>query len=114
MREYLKHKSRLIIQTLRDPELLNVHHEAPCPENCELMYILQEAVKERWRPLLADVKAAFTQRDLRIQENQRSDPVIVALPAGGLPGLQENCKYVKLTKKLYGLVTGPSMEKHNP
>eukprot|EP00971_Amphidinium_carterae_P184329 3659380-Amphidinium_carterae.1 len=76
----------------------------PTPENLDLMLTLTLIVSFDWACTVGDVKGAFTQS----AEGMRTEPLYVKLPKGGLPLDHQNVRLARLTRELYGLVTGPA------
>eukprot|EP00971_Amphidinium_carterae_P032554 641019-Amphidinium_carterae.1 len=89
---HLHAKSRWIIQGFKDPSILSLERSVCCDF--------------AWPLLVADATGAFTQTDMSLKENQRTQKVYVKLPWQGLacfPG----ARIAELLCWIYGLSPSP-------
>eukprot|EP00971_Amphidinium_carterae_P335285 6471060-Amphidinium_carterae.1 len=103
----LQAKSRWILQGFHDASALKLNRSVNASAMCELLFVLQVIVDNKWEAFCGDIAAAFTQTDMSLPQNQRQNPVYVRAPSNGdLPSFP-GVKLFLLKVELYGLMTGP-------
>eukprot|EP00971_Amphidinium_carterae_P139108 2756919-Amphidinium_carterae.4 len=100
----LQAKSRWILQGFHDASALKLNRSVNASSMCELLFVLQIIVDNKWEAFCGDIAAAFTQTDM---SNQRQNPVYVKAPSNGDLPSHPGVKLFLLKVELYGLITGP-------
>eukprot|EP00971_Amphidinium_carterae_P291424 5785768-Amphidinium_carterae.1 len=100
-------KSRWILQGFHDSAARELNRSVQTSEQHELLYVLQVICDQGWYGQVGDVSAAFTQANMDLPQNQRSQQIYVRAPSNGELPCFPGVSLFKLKVELYGLMTGP-------
>eukprot|EP00971_Amphidinium_carterae_P174484 3458900-Amphidinium_carterae.1 len=100
-------KSRWILQGFHDSAARELNRSVTTCEQHELLFVLQVLCDNAWRGLVGDVSAAFTQANMSLPQNQRTEDIYVKAPNNGELPCFPGVHLFKLKVELYGLMTGP-------
>lgn len=96
-------KSRFCIRGDRDPDILSLSRFAPTVTTSNLQIIFQVAANKRFRGVVGDLKAAFTQSRPLVRSE---GPLYCKSCHGSMPGLEEE-QLAEIVLGCYGLVDAP-------
>eukprot|EP00971_Amphidinium_carterae_P104075 2061131-Amphidinium_carterae.1 len=100
-------KSRWILQGFHDSAARELNRSVPTSEQHELLFVLQVLCDNSWQGQVCDVSAAFTQANMSLPHNQRTEQIYVKAPQNGELPCFPGVKLFQLKVELYGLMTGP-------
>eukprot|EP00435_Cladocopium_sp_Y103_P059905 s740_g21.t1 len=96
-------KSRFCIRGDKDPDILSLARFAPTVTTSNLQIIFQVAANKRFRGVVGDLKAAFTQSRPLVRSE---GPLYCRSCHGSMPGLEEE-QLAEIVLGCYGLVDAP-------